>query len=343
MTDAKDGVTAPVVIMDEAGDTGENLLDPAQPVYALAAVHLPEADADRAVQNALTRTQMPELKFARLRSSNPGRRNMLQLLEDLALEPSNAAVGVAHKPYMVTLKMVDELVEPHMLDQGVQMAWYATGAARAMAFDFADQSPRDLGSVHRDLLVAFVALVRDCTSEAAASFRQALSRAKLVSTNQTVSDILSLMIDDEDRLRAEFQNREDALDPAIPLLFWQAVHWSKALGEPFGIVHDESNTVARWAHLFAIARSDAQGVAEATSEPIVVGEITIESPDQLRGITFGQSHQDARLQVADVVAGAAAHLYAVAAGARPADDFARGLQKVGVGALLQHAIGPAVA
>jgi hypothetical protein len=96
-------------------------------VFALAAVHLPRADAQQAVAAALGRTQMPELKFAALARSNSGRRNILALLADAALTPENAAVGAAHKPWLLAAKLVDELIEPTMLARGLQVPWYASG------------------------------------------------------------------------------------------------------------------------------------------------------------------------------------------------------------------------
>ena len=53
----------PQVVIDEAGNTGENLLDQDQPIYALAAVHLEDEKVQKAVDGAIGRTQMSELQF----------------------------------------------------------------------------------------------------------------------------------------------------------------------------------------------------------------------------------------------------------------------------------------
>jgi len=46
-----------IITMDEAGNTGENLLDRDQPVFALAAVHMSAERAQALVDAALSRTQ----------------------------------------------------------------------------------------------------------------------------------------------------------------------------------------------------------------------------------------------------------------------------------------------
>lgn len=339
-----DHIEQSTVFMDEAGNSGENLLDAQQPVYSLAAIQVDETTAAAAVAAALSRTQMSELKFNKLKKSNPGRDNILSLLKDVALEPSLAAVAVAHKPWMLAAKLVDELVEPRMLKRGVQVEWYASGRARADVDTLYQLAPRALGEVYADLAAAFVPLVRDCSQDGVRVFIAALRRSRIACRDDEVARILGDMIDTEPELEAEFAGRRDALDPALPTLFWQGAHWSERFGKPFEVLHDDSNTVRGWVDHFATIRSnyvDALAAGEeAPMRPVVIGEVTLRFPTQLEQITFGESHGDSRLQVADMVAGAAEHLYAVAAGARPFDAFARDLRRAGVWDLIQHSVGP---
>lgn len=332
--------------MDEAGNTGENLLDVDQPVYALAAIRLDEADVELAMAAALARTQMPELRFKKLRTSNPGRRNILTLLRDIKLTPDRAVVAVTHKPWMLAAKLIDELVEPRMLARGVQMAWYAGGAASNMAHALHALAPRALGELYRDLAKAFQSVVRNYSPEAADELLRTLRRCRIACRDHETAELLSVMIDSPHELRAEFESRHDALDPAVPSLFWQGGHWSAKFQRPFEVLHDDSNTVRRWAeYLELIGRNLKE--AEQRGEPgpphsMTVGDITLDFPTRLDAITFGHSDRDSRLQVADIVAGSAAHIYAVATGARPMDAFARDLSRAGVGDLIHHELGPPV-
>lgn len=60
-------------------------------------------------------------------------------------------MAVAHKPWMLAAKLVDELVEARMLSRGEQMAWYATGDAKAMADVLYAQAPQALGTLYQEL------------------------------------------------------------------------------------------------------------------------------------------------------------------------------------------------
>lgn len=335
-------MSTPVVVMDEAGHTGENLLDPDQPVYALAAVQVDVATAEAAVTDALGRAQKSttELKFSSLRKSNVGRKNVVTLLEDVKLMADDAAIIVVHKPWMVAAKLIDELVEPRMLAKGIQPAWYAGGAAKNMAHALFELGPPALGEMYRELTSSFVALVRDYAPEAGAAFVRTLQRCKIVCRHEQVHDLLSLMIDTPEEMDAEFATREDALDPALTSLFWQGGYWSSVLRTQFEVLHDDSTSVQRWQE--TIFGDIQRRMADRTaSESFTLGDITVHLPTLVDTVTFEASHDDARLQVSDLLAGAAAHVYAVVTGARRDEgDFAKSLAQAGVTDLIKEAIGP---
>jgi hypothetical protein len=71
-----------------------------------------------------------------------------------------------------------------------------------------------------------------------------------------------------------------------------------------------------------------------------IGRYEMPLPTKLQSISFGESHRDTRLQIADVVAGASAYVAAVAWGLRPLDQFARELGELGLRDLVQWWVGP---
>lgn len=60
------------VAFDESGNSGQNLLDRVQPVYALASVARPESEVAAAVATLLEGTDFDELKFSEMRRSESG-------------------------------------------------------------------------------------------------------------------------------------------------------------------------------------------------------------------------------------------------------------------------------
>src|SRR6266849_8025878 len=98
-----------LVAFDEAGNTGQNLLDPQQPVFVVASVRVADQAAEEIVER-ITRGGATEGKFSRLRRSPRGRLAILDALKHPSLVPNNARMSVYHKRFMVTTKIVDMLV-----------------------------------------------------------------------------------------------------------------------------------------------------------------------------------------------------------------------------------------
>ena len=93
-------------------------------------------------------------------------------------------------------------------------------------------------------------------SDTAREFLTALRRARIVCREELVSEVLALMVDTEEGPAKEFAEREDALDPSIPLLFDEGGHWSEQLGQPFEFIHDDSHTIERWKDRLIMAERD---------------------------------------------------------------------------------------
>jgi hypothetical protein len=103
--------------------------------------------------------------------------------------------------------------------------------------------------------------------------------------------------------------------------------------------------VRRWSEQFEVMRVAAERGRQRTGQParpqsLIAGEIEIELPTMLQNISFVTSEHDERVQLADLLAGSAAHVYAVATGAKRPDRLARDLERAGVGDLIFNAVGP---
>jgi hypothetical protein len=61
----------PLVAFDESGHTGEDLLNDRQPIFALASVHLSDAQTDEALKLLYNRPGQ-EVKFKNLKKSEAG-------------------------------------------------------------------------------------------------------------------------------------------------------------------------------------------------------------------------------------------------------------------------------
>jgi|SRR6266852_5378374 len=116
------------IALDEAGNTGADLLNSEQPVFVLASVSLSREKADTILEGIRT-GQTRELKFARLKKSESGRRRIIRFLAAPELNTSNVITTFIHKRFMIVTKIVDLLVESLAHEDGLDL--YKDGATIA--------------------------------------------------------------------------------------------------------------------------------------------------------------------------------------------------------------------
>jgi hypothetical protein len=149
------------VFFDESGNTGQNLIDEADPIFVLASCSL-QADQEQEAFSHLQQFKGPELKFSRLRKNPAGQRAVLAFLGSASVTSHTAAAVVFHKPFMVVTKYCDLVLEPSFRKAGAD--FYARGANIATANLLATTMPVLLNrTTWFSFLSLFVRVVRERT------------------------------------------------------------------------------------------------------------------------------------------------------------------------------------
>ncbi|MCU1400761.1 MAG: hypothetical protein JWN62_3870, partial [Acidimicrobiales bacterium] len=193
----------PVISIDESGNTGQNLLDPEQPVFALGSV----AMSDEACQSIIG-ARAAEMHFSRLRRSAAGRRRVLEVLG--ALDPAAAKVVVVDKRFMVTAKIVDQLVEPQA--RAVGHDGVADGSMLALSNLWHLTLGVLYGPQYLDRLQrSFVNCVRLRDPASAEEFY--LTVHEMMEMTEESRELELLMISDEQMLSVLAEDRQEILEP----------------------------------------------------------------------------------------------------------------------------------
>jgi hypothetical protein len=312
-----------LVAFDEAGNTGQNLLDPDQPVFVLASVSLDQAAAEDALARVVP--SGAEAKFTKLRKSSAGRRSVLDFLNSEVVSIDHLKFTVYHKRFMVVTKIVDMLVEPLAHLRGHDL--YARGENLAMANLIYTVTGTYCGHTAFDqLLECFVAMVRRKSSGTVTRFYAQVDRMRKTNRQRGFDPVLGLIAATRPVVDIEVhENDTVALDPAVSTFADLAAQWTAVLREPFDIVHDQSKPIE---HEKEVLES-----LMTTAEPARV----FEGPGPPRqwpllstGITFANSHDVPQIQLADLFSGAVSTIFtAKARGAT--DDFAVAIAATSLG------------
>jgi len=119
-------VAGRIIYVDECGYTGQNLLNPKQPIMVISSISLQDEIAASIKDSCFSKIQAKELKYSKLRKSPAGREAILNLIRSLRagtdeLDRPIATAFHVHKKFNLTTLMVDWWIEPAMYEDGIDL------------------------------------------------------------------------------------------------------------------------------------------------------------------------------------------------------------------------------
>lgn len=297
MTESSDDVR--IIGCDESGSEGETLIASQHPVFVHASVNLPVGEATdlRNWMRDATRTQAAEMK-SKTALLPRNRRTLLEALDRLT---GAVNITLVDKTYFLTCKLVETLIAPHALQWETDINM--SGHGRAWADHLDRHAPVAVGVARWDaLLRTYNALVRSyqragSIAPSVDAFFAALEDAYDNCVDDNTRYILSLLW--ESRMFAyEYQGQSEVtlreLDPLMPTMSGVARNWAMRIGDaPFEFLADTYSQLTPTVRGF---------IVEASRMPLFVAGRPQPVPD-LRGISMADSRSDARIQLADILAG----------------------------------------
>jgi hypothetical protein len=271
------------VACDESGYEGEKLIRTTTDVFAHASVQLDTESATNCMQELRKRIRSPATEYKANHLLREKHRSVLKwLLGPLAPLHGNANVYLIDKAFFVVGKVVDLLVEEATHEAGVTLYREGRRAFRREQWEAFLVSSNNLmrGKDRLD--------VRTSVD----SFFRMVDVLRLADAGDPVNEILEILWQARpraDAYRAQLHDNPKmipALDPLIPAIVQAVVHWGDGR-RPVSIAHDRQNTLSeeRIAQLKEILGKPPRG--------------------RLTSLRFVESSSDPRVQVADILAGAA--------------------------------------
>jgi hypothetical protein len=288
----------PVVVIDESGNTGPDLLNSEQPVFALASTDISMAEAEHMIAPIRT-FQAQEIKFSKLKRNPAGRSRILEFLRNPELTNGNVKVTFFHKRFLIVTKIIDLLVETMAHRYGVDL--YRDGANIALSNLHFFCMPTFCGKDATEVLFrSFLSMIREQTDGSIRRFYRTASVLYSCSTDAEYATLISPILYSQKDIGHILVNIDgNDLDPAIPALFQHCVFWGEHFEGPFDLLHDDSRTIFKEKGFFEkfLSRGEQEHIIGYDRRKFVF-------PLRARNLQFGQSVDDARLQVVDMIAGA---------------------------------------
>jgi len=299
------------VYLDEAGYTGTDLISKDQAIFALAGVSLPEDVAANLAARHFPDNKGRELRHQALYFRRKGRDQLLAFFEELGKIPNSASVVVMHKEASLVGLLIDTWMVPFAKEQGGNL--YERGANIAMM----NVTYITLGGLlgregRREFLRQLQVMMRDRTVFAYETFLDSLydvakrAAATMPEMEEHFAGFWGLL--QEFGIKYVWKLPKDLLDPADYAFLTTASHWHRIVKDPIVLVHDDSTAMSRKKEFWESVLAE-----DAPSAITGMDRRTVEYPLNAT-LRFKDSKSTLQLQLADLVAGAAAVGWGLAAG-----------------------------
>lgn len=292
------------IVCDESGNTGENVTGSQDAVFSEGSHDLTISEATKILDwvRAESGSKTDEVKWKSIRQDE----HLVHELFSQRLH-GRARFYLTEKSYFVVGKVVDLLLEEHAHRSGFDL--YTNGEARRRALLLYRNGRRSLGDeMWTSLLGSFNSLMRrDSANQkrkavpktTVEEFFDQLDAARSRSTRRNVTEILHELVATRsvaDEFVAELdpaQHLLPALDPIIPSIAETIRHWYYDKGKQrVDVLHDEGPVPSSAAMDALRDGLQTKGEFRLIAPPVAVGTIAT-----------GNSANDVRLQLADLVAG----------------------------------------
>jgi hypothetical protein len=303
-----------VIYFDESGFTGNNLLDPAQPVFAYAGVALNPTDALSLQSEMISRFQLRgnELKGKNLVQSKQGREAISWLLSEIK---NSALITISNKNFALAGKFYEYVFEPVLRHNN--SLFYAVGFHRFIATLL--YVLFEAGSEHaRQILDDFEALMR---TRDMSFLRPLLNPEGLgISFNNPLDQILTFGLCHVDKIKEEIDSLSEiegvsrwALELTTTSLFWLLSLWSERF-DTMEVCCDQSKPLYENQSAFdaMVGRTD-RVYMKLGNQPEMALTYNLAGP-----IVFLDSKESPGIQIADVITSSIAQAYK-----NPEEDYSK--------------------
>jgi hypothetical protein len=300
--------------IDESGNTGADLLNVDQPLFALASTILDD-EMSRALVEPLRSQTQTEAKYSKLKATASGQESLLRFLSSPVLTPENCAFMLADKRYYLITQLVDKIVEPLMHESGIDL--YAGDAHVGLVnlFYYAGEHAFPEGRWNQ-ILQALIKALRKLDAESFSQFQEVVYSAlpHMDDSFYEFKHMLGLGAATIEDSLAPFRGTY-SFDPAVDVFIALVQSWMRRSPGMLVVTHDQSKPLAKSEKLLRAMMSPV------ASRMIGYGQRKAELPLRISDLRFADSRSVPQLQVADLIAGLAVDLCLAMAGKRESTSF----------------------
>ena len=283
------------IYFDEAGNSGQNLLDADQPIYVLVS-HNFSIEESEAILSPLT-TDSEEIHFSKIKKYPKYQKPIEEILNNPLINYDRIKIAYYNKKFALCAHLVDQLVETTFYNNSLE--YYEGGLNIAFAQSLYLQSHLlESKSEYTELLTRFQKMIRTKDLDSINHFYEKAQEIFDNITEDGEKNFFFPILKSKDYIEEILESiNKFSIDLALPSLTILSDVWSKREKAKIKIIHDDSKQVQFWKDFIVFLSKDI------TNEKIDVGfdERKMTFPLQIDSVELIDSKHSIQIQLSDLI------------------------------------------
>lgn len=235
------------IYFDEAGNSGQNLLDSNQPIFVMASHNFSEEET-RKILNPIESAGQ-ELHFSKIKKYKKQQEQLILSLNNQLITSKRVKIIYYDKRFALIAHIVDQLIETAFYRRGLDLYKKGLNLSYANTIYYLGKSEWDK-NLYEMFLEDFQIMIREKTKESIENFYLSTRILENSIEEKYQKEILEPVLESELYIDSILNSiRKYSIDLTLPSITLLADSWYKETNQALEIVHDDSKQVEFWKNL----------------------------------------------------------------------------------------------
>lgn len=320
------------IYFDEAGNSGQNLLDTNQPVFVIASHNFSEEEVRKIIKPIESSGE--ELHFNKIRKFKKQQEQVIKSLNHRLITSKRVKMVYYDKRFALIAHLVDQLIETSFYHRGIDLYKKGLNISYANSIYYLGENiwNKDL---NEKFLENFQKMIREKSKESIETFYLS---ANLLhnSVKGYEKEILEPVLVSELYINSILESiRKYSIDLTLPSITLLSDSWFKEIGKTFEIVHDDSKQVEFWKNFISYLSKGNEKVEVGYDYRKMTYPLAINS------VNLASSKKIIQIQLADIIASSLAYcVKKIHIEKELENEFAKNILNSSIGRIKAHPIMP---
>lgn len=292
-----------MVFFDEAGNSGDNLLDADQPLFTLLSHDFGEKEAELLLTRIRKFSNAKELHFKNLKKYSKTQKAILECVNHELIMPDRVYYFTSLKEFMIVALIVDQLVEQVLHERGIDIYKSGTNLSTANILYILGNNAWDK-EAFKKMCYTFVEWFRTNDDDKGDLFydsvRELYSKVRGREDEMLVGLIL---LSEKFRPVIKESHSKFTLDSTLSCFVAHCNVWAQKYNEPFDIVFDNSKQITYWQEFIQFLTN------KLPAKEVGYGSRKHKYPLLINSMKLVDSGTNSQIQLADILTSSLNYAY----------------------------------